>query len=352
MKYKYEPVEITKEDLRKIVYFILMKFRADSLHVQGTSSKRDLLGGYIERWFNKVAETVIFDDLLKNKEYNVVSDYFLYANDSEKNAPDIIGLETKDGNNIPFVKYKNGSWHAVEGMPRIEVKVVRKDQNLMGVREAQMIDDYYIFIESDLEEDYLSAIFEDKVFKKKYLDQLEISKDFVESDDSRQLISHWKLKKNNKIGKMRLIGVYAKEEVEGKFTSCSIGVKPYYFAGATKNFNKKIDHNKKVGELEVKNGLAQYNNGNEVYLPFPIEGLNRNQRILVSNKGSVYIDLENDVLINGEKVEKGVVKIDFKKFDRSSNWCENIALKTFIEEKGNDATDDLIKLFDDIVGFN
>ena len=89
----YSELPITKDELKEIVYFILMKFRSDSLHLQGTSSKRDLVGGYIERWFNKLAEMKVFDHLLKDKSYDVVCDYFIYANDSDKNAPDILGLK-------------------------------------------------------------------------------------------------------------------------------------------------------------------------------------------------------------------------------------------------------------------
>ena len=101
---KYTKVEITKDDLRKIVYFILMKFRGDPVHLQGTSAKRDLIGGYIERWFNKVAETIIFDKLLEKKNYDVVSDYFIYANDSEKNAPDILGLRSNRDPALPNLR--------------------------------------------------------------------------------------------------------------------------------------------------------------------------------------------------------------------------------------------------------
>ncbi len=325
-----------------------MKFRSDSLHLQGTSSKRDLLGGYIERWFNKIAETFIFNDLLEDKNYDVVSDYFLYANDSDKNAPDIIGLKLKNGDHVPFAQYKNGTWKIIREMPRIEVKVVRKDQALLGVREPQMIDDYYVFVESDLEEDYLSIIFEKQVFKKRYLRELKNSEEFIDSDDFNQLIPHKKMKKAENIGTMRLIGIYTKDELRRKFTLCKTGTSPYYFSGVTKEFGKKLDDKDFIGELEIKNGLCKYCHGDEVYLPFPVEKIKNNQRIIVSNKGSVYICLEKDAIINGEKVKKGIVKIEFKKFDRSSKWDENIALKTFIESRGKDSTHDLLCLFDKI----
>ena len=74
----YEKIDITKDELLKIIYFILMKYESDPLHMQGTSSKRDLLGGFIERWMNKLAETAVFDHLLNDSPYEAVSDYLMY----------------------------------------------------------------------------------------------------------------------------------------------------------------------------------------------------------------------------------------------------------------------------------
>ncbi|MFH1790102.1 MAG: hypothetical protein ABH832_03490 [bacterium] len=340
------PIEITKDELRKIIYFILMKFRSDSLHMQGTSAKRDLIGGYIERWFNKIAETVIFDYLLKDENYNVVSDYFLYANDSDKNAPDILGLEKKDGSNMPFVKYNNGTWSTCKGMPRIEVKVVRKDQYLAGVREPQMIDDYYVFIESELEGDYLSAIFEDEVFDNKYLHELDVSSDFIESDKDSQLIKHEEMSKADRVGTMRLIGIYTKDELRKLSVKCGKGVKPWYFANAV---NKSIRGVGEESELNVVDGICNYSFEGEIYLPFHADGLKSNPKIVKRNKGSVYLDVMSKASFGGIEVEPGRVKIEFKKFDRSSSWDENMVLKSYLEEKGKDSTDELLTLFGKLI---
>jgi hypothetical protein len=183
-----------------------------------------LRGGLIK------AETVIFDDLLKNKKYQVVVDYFVYGNDSDKNAPDILGLKTDRGLNIPFAKYNNGTWYSVKNMPKIEVKVVRQDQSLLGVREQQMNDDFYVFIESKLEGDYLTAIFEDDVFSGNYFEEIEMSEDFILSDNDSQIIPHKKMTKATKIGTMRLIGIYSKEEVRKNTTLCSKDVSPFYLS--------------------------------------------------------------------------------------------------------------------------
>jgi hypothetical protein len=156
-------IEITRDVLERMVYFVLLKYAGDPLHHQGTSAKRDLIGGYIERWLNRIAETTIFDHLLEDKKYKAVSDFFLYKNDTEKIAPDILGLKLESGKMIPFSKYKNGTWVMVPKMPRIEVKVVRKDQKLVGVRDNQFINDFYVFVESDLEPNYLTALFSDNL---------------------------------------------------------------------------------------------------------------------------------------------------------------------------------------------
>ncbi len=344
---KYNKIELSKEDLRKIIYFILMKFRSDALHVQGTSSKRDFLGGYIERWFNKIAETVIFNELLKNKDYEIVSDYFLYANDSDKNAPDILGLKKSNKQIIPFVQYNEGTWTRCEDLPRIEIKAIRKDQALLGIREPQMIDDYYMFIESDLEEDYLNTIFEKEIFNKKYLKELEIQKEFIKSDSKNQLIPHSEMKQTEKIGSMRLIGIYTLEEIKNKFTLCTKGVKPYYFSSITQEFKIKIKDMLEKERILLNNGMCNYKYENEIYLPFNIQGDN-NLSVIKKNKGSFYINSDKPLNIEGIKTNPGITKIEFKKFDRSSNWDENIALKSFIEAMGNDSTDELINLFDTI----
>ncbi|WKZ26604.1 MAG: hypothetical protein QY304_00680 [Candidatus Paceibacterota bacterium] len=345
---KYPEIEITKDDLRKIVYFILMKFKGDPLHRQGTSAKRDLIGGYIERWFNKIAETVIFEKLLEDNKYKVISDYFIYANDSDKNAPDILGLQTSDGKTIPFVKYNNGTWTNIDGMPRIEVKVVRKDQALLGVREPQMIDDYYAFIESDLEGDYLTSLFEEETFADKYFEELKMSDEFIESDKDKQIIPHSTVSKTAKVGTMRLIGIYTKGEVQNNFTLCKKDVSPYYFAGA-ENKDPRGANLKEKMVLDGNNRFTYTYDKGYVCLPFAIESENKTEiTILKKNKGSLYIHSTDDIRISGIPVQKGNIVINLNKFDRSSKWNENIALKYTLEKFGNDSTQDLVDLFDKI----
>lgn len=325
-----------------------MKFRGDPLHRQGTSAKRDLIGGYIERWFNKIAETVIFDELLKDKNYNVISDYFIYANDSKKNAPDILGLESKKGATVPFVKYNNGTWISIKKMPRIEVKVVREDQALLSVREPQMVDDYYAFIESDLDGDYLTALFEDITFDDKYLKKLQMSDVFIENDKNSQIIPHAKITKSEKIGTMRLIGIYSREELKKNSTLCKRDIHPYYFGGA-KNKDPRGGNLQEKLQLDNNGRFVYKFDSNYVCLPVDIENKNNARiKILKKNKGSLYISSTQDIKINGTPLRKGNIVINFKKFQRSSAWDENIVLKYALEKFGKDSTRSLVSLFDKI----
>ncbi len=345
----YPEIEITKEDLRKIIYFILTKFRGDPGHRQGTSAKRDLIGGFIERWFNKIAETVIFDALLSKKDYKAVSDYFIYSNDSDKNAPDILGLE-KEGKIIPFARYNNGTWKTVSGMPRIEVKVVRKDQSLVGVREPQMINDYYAFIESDLSGDYLTAIFEKDVFADKYFTEIATSNEFIMSDNDNQIIQHAKISPTERIGTMRLIGIYTEKELKDNAILCAQNVSPYYFGGAT---NKCPAGRTRINEklsLDKKGRFVYKYDTSYICLPVAIDNpKNAKIKIIKKNKGSVYLNSSEDINIGGISLKKGDVLVEFKKFDRSSKWDEYILLKQTIEKYGEDFTKKVINEFDSIV---
>ena len=322
-----------------------MKFKSDSLHRQGTSAKRDLIGGYIERWFNKVAETIIFDSLLKNKKYRVISDYFIYNNDSEKNAPDILGLMNND-EVIPFTEFNNDTWDRVDDMPKIEVKVVRRDQQLLGVREPQMNDDYYVFIESNLEGDYLTSVFQDEVFSPEVFNELKTNSVFIKKDNDKRIIEHQAIVRNTNIGSMRLIGIYTKNELRKYSTLCENKVSPYYFSEVENKDIRSPNHNEKL--LISENGMYTYKyDDSYVSLPISIENPDNGELIIrKKNKSSIYITSTTKLKINGISVEKGNIVIKYKKFERSSNWNENVVSKYILETHGRDSTQELISTFD------
>lgn len=346
----YRKIPINKDDLKQIIYFVLMKFKGDPAHLQGTSTKRDLIGGYIERWFNKIAEPFIFDELLKDKNYKVVPDYFIYKGDSEKNAPDILGLQMESEKTAVFAQYNNGTWVAKPDMPKIEVKVFRKDQALLGVRETQMDNSYFVFVESDLSDDYLTAIFEGAVFDEKYFRELEMSEDFIQSDSDNQIVPHSKIGKADSIGTIRLIGTYTKEELRNNTTLCARGISPYYFFEAV-NVENIRGMSSEEDYLEVgEDGLIKYTISDDtVYLPFSSKGLEGSRlKVLKRNKGSVYVEIDEELEICGFNLKMGLAKIAFKKFDRTSGWDENIALKYIVENYAHDCTDEMVSKFDEI----
>ena len=340
---KYPKIEITKEELIRTIYFILMKYGSDSLHMQGTSSKRDLVGGFIERWLNKLAETAIFDSLFKDKPYEAIPDYFLYNNESEKNAPDILGIKDKN-KTIPFVQYNDGRWETVGENPRIEVKALRKDQYLLGIRQPQMIDDFYVFVESDLSPDYLTMIFDDEVFSDKNLELLKVDPIFIKSDRNSSIISPIKPKKSEVVGSFRLVGTFTKEQILNNTVSCRPRVSPWYVKNVS-NVTRVLRATE--GErLDVTNNKFTYRFNDLVYLPVAIEG-NLEQTFLVkSNKGSFFLKTDTGLTINGVTLTPGFIKVEFSEFKRGSSWDENLAVKNSFEVFTKDSTNEMLEAFD------
>ncbi len=340
---KYPKIEVTKEELIRTIYFILMKYNSDSLHLQGTSSKRDLIGGFIERWLNKLAETVVFDVLFKDKPYSVIPDYFLYNNSSEKNAPDVIGIKDKR-RIIPFVQYNDGKWETIKKRPRVEVKVFRKGQYLMGVRQPQMIDDFYVFVESDLSPDYLTTIFDKEVFNPKNLDLLKINPIFIKSDKNSNIINPEEPHPAKTIGSFRLIGTYTKNQILEHTISCKPKVSPWYVKSVS-NVNKVVRAGKSK-PIRVENKKFTYNFRDSKFLPIAIEGNLKEVTIIKQNKGSFYLKTPRSISINGKKVSPGYVRVELSEFKRSSSWNENLAIKNSFEIFAKDSTNKMIKEFD------
>lgn len=320
-----------------------MKYSSDSLHMQGTSSKRDLVGGFIERWLNKLAETAVFDNLLQDKLYKAIPDYFLYNNESEKNAPDILGIKDNE-KTIPFVQYNDGRWETVGSSPRVEVKALRKDQYLLGIRQPQMIDDYYVFVESDLSPDYLTMIFEDEVFNEKNAELLKADPVFIKSDKNSSIISPVKPEKAEIVGSFRLIGTYTKNQILENTVSCKPKVSPRYVKSVS-NVDK-VTKPIKPKKIKVLDNKFIYNNGESVYLPISIEGDVKTTFIVKENKGSVFLKTNKTLSINNQKLLPGFIKIELSQFDRSSNWDENLAVKNSFEVFAKDSTDKMIEAFD------
>lgn len=345
--------EFTKKDLLKAIYFILCKFSLDALHHQGTSSKRDLIGGFIDRWINRISEHAVFNKLLEEKSYKVVSDFFLYSSDSEKNAPDILGLVDNAGNPLSvFSKYTDGAWIQERGMPFIEVKVFRKDQKLISVRESQMNDDhFYAFIESNIAEDYLSILFEEDLFSEKIMESLKMDQAFINSDNENQLLDPVTINRPKSIGNFKLMGIYKGSEL--KKHSVKLEKKQGIYYLKTVEPPKTLPKTSIDEILGSEQDIFKYNDG---YLPLYLK-TDDEVEIIKRNKGNCYLKSYGTLTVNEHNLKPGIHKLIFTEFQRTSNWEEYVGYKnTFDNEKNKDfaikpedSTEHLLSLFDKLV---
>jgi len=342
--------EFKLSDLKKLIYWITLKFKEDEFHHQASSTKSDLIGGFFDRWFNRASEFIIFRELLKKKKYDIIIDNFLYGQDTKKNAPDIIGLKDKKNNIlVKFALFNNGNWELVSDMPFIEVKTCRQKQKLIAVGDTQMDDKhYYILAESHVREDYLITLFEESVFDKKIFKELSMSNDFIKSDTDKQIISPSILEIKKDLGYFKLIGIFKGNEIKKNcilagLNNSGIPEKPYYF-----NSVEKINEINHKCEENIFAGVFSYGVG---YVPFSILFNTKESKIVIVRKfkGNAIVKITGEVKLNNELIGDGYYKIIFKKFDRSSKKKEYIGDKSVFDNLAKDVSDELIKKFDKLV---
>jgi hypothetical protein len=353
MEFKFE-----LNDLKKIIYWTICKFNTDKFHYQGTSEKSDLIGGFFDRWVNRASEFIIFKNLLRDKPYEAVIDWFFYGPDTEKNAPDILGLQDKKGKVIAkFVEYQDGDWKYISG-PWVEVKTNRKAQSLVAVRQSQMNDDhYYVIVESDIRDDYLVAILEDSVFIDKMEKEFAMSKDFIKSDVNKSLIFPPKLAKVSDLGHFKLIGIFKGDELKKHCILCkgktkkTVAESPSYIIGI-----KRIKPVESLSGEKLKEGLTgisiRYKSKKEskeaFTVPIAIKYLTKDTeiKILKTLKSYIIIFVKGKVQIDDQIIETGFYEIDFKSFTRNSSANEYVCSKTALETHAKDYSEELISKMD------
>jgi len=342
----YKDIQIKKEDLEKVLYFTLMKFNFDKSRIQGTSSKTDNIGAFIDRWVNRISEFIVLNSLKNNDQYNFVPDYFLYDSKSEKDASDVLGIQLKNGKIVPFIRFKNGSWERQEGMPKIEIKTVRSTQNLLTVRDTQLDDDYYVFVESNFNDNYLLNFFEESLFEDRVFESIKINKTFFVTEDRDNFLKDpYKIQTDEQIGKLKLIGIYKKDE----FLKHTRLLKPkqssFYFINVIKS--KQPTKNLKINNpinVEIDKNTFNFEHENQVILPFRIKGFDI--KIIGKSKTSLYLTSSNDFEIEDTIfIQDSVAKVELKEFERSSNWSEYTVTKNYLRSLAKDST---LKLFEQI----
>lgn len=348
-------IDVTKEDIKPLLYFIISMFQQETIHRQGTSSKSDLIGGFIDRWINKIPEDLIFrKHLLLNKNYSVINDYFVYGMKSKKNAPDILGLQI-DNQIIKFTEYDTNEWVQIEGMPHIEIKTFRKNQRLVSVRDTQLEDDnYYIFVESNFDNDYLIHLFDEQYIERETLDKITMSNQFIKNNSQQILIQPPEILIDNKesIGTLEIITIVKGSEFKKRATLCEEADNVFYLKhiGEVTSVRGEFETPKKFNEI------FQYNSETDMYEAewesskvIPIYAQNVNElEILKINKKNFYCKSSKEFRLYNYNLKAGVIyKVELEIFQRNSGWNEYVALKNQFPEDIN-CEAQLVILLDEI----
>lgn len=356
----HDTIDIRIKDIESLVYFILSMFEQEDVHRQGTSSKGDLLGGYIDRWINRISESVVFNNyLLLDKPYDAVNDFFVYSINSAKNAPDIIGIKDDDGRVVKFTEFNETKWESCEDMPFVEVKTFRKSQRMLSVREAQMDKDhYYIMVEADLRSNYLKALFKDRLFKNSIYKNLIMDGIFIKSNNGGYISQPAEINtfdSNEIIGTIKLLSIIKGEDFINLTDLCDEKETVYYVKDINEvssirggSLNKPL---KKLLDYDKSSKLCSGIWNSLKLISIHVE---KAENIIVKkiNKNSIYIETLGICTLDGIKLKKGkFYKIEFVEFQRSSNWREYIAHKnTFCSNI--DRTNELIDEFDRLYKMN
>ena len=306
---------LTYPFLKKSCYWIVYKYNIDDLHIQQNSSRGDLIGGFIDRWINRIPETLIFNQLLednmKDEGITVVNDIFLYKDSESKSAPDILGLR-KDEKIYPFVKFNNGFWDS-QGVdfPFVEMKTFRENQSLITIPKNQFyLDHYYTIVESHIHENYLLSLFSRDFFSEDFSSNYkELIKHFKISDDYNQLIiPDRNIEKNKDLGYYELLGIY-KGNILNEFSIT---------AGKTGEKIDKPRYLKKIEEYEYGDEIIQssvvyeyFSEKRSIPIFFKIPDDSK-IRIVNIDDDEITIKVEGDVEINGKSFSSGNYDLVFK----------------------------------------
>lgn len=345
-------VELTEEFLRKTINWIVCKYMMDDFKREQSSSKRALLGGFIDRWMNKAPEFLIFNELLKNKDYSVVNDTFFYTTGESKNAPDVLGLVDENNNCYPFAKFNNNNWDVVKDTPFIEMKTFRGDQKLVTIPFNQFHEDhYYVIVESHLEEDYLLSIFDKKLFDDKYYEEFTSLKDnFIIANDENVIKEPSKINYGGKLGYYNLLGIYKGKDLLKYSKIVKKGDRPLYFLEESDpplRFQKRFEVNP---EINLDSGI-NYFGDDEVNIPFDVT-LDDNSGVSIKYRTKKTLDVEvnGKVMVDNVRLSEGMRRLQFREFEKNGDIMEVVTTKSILEAHNDEisAIDNLIKEFDDI----
>ena len=347
-------VDLTEDFFKKILYWIICKYDMDEFRREQSSSKRALLGGFIERWLNKAPEFLIFDELLKDKNYSAINDFFFYTKGESKNAPDILGLVDDNGEKYPFALFEDKNWKIVEGTPFIEMKTFRSDQNLVTIPCTQFYEDhYYAIVESHLKDNYLFSIFDDELFEnEEYYNFIssQSEDELIISNDEGVIKKPDKLTKNNELGYYTLLGIYRGADLKQFCKIVKQGDNPiYYFEEINPPSSPRNPVNPPI---KFKSGIHYFDDDSDKNIPFNIDVSEGAELILrYKSKKTLDVEVRGHVEVDGNRLDQVLRRLQFKNFEKNGSAEEVAMTKSIIKCFNEDisATAELVLEFDSIV---
>lgn len=353
----YEELSIDKDAMLEMIYWCFLKFRIDPTSRQGIGGIEYKIGGFIDRFSNTCVNWLIFRHILKNKDYEVDSDYFIYKEKSAKKSPDILGIKKKNGQVIPFCKFNDTKWEMVnEEMPFIEIKALRKTQNLAHLGEPQFsTNHFFCYVETDFDEHYLLNFFEKKIYES--ANAMKMSSSYIKNNSRNIIIEPPFLSAPQKIGTIKLLGIYKGEEIKKEFTPCEDGFSPYYLSTVEIISEADLDKRTEFIKVNVINGKYEHkpDPNTSSHIPFYV---NQDNFYIADKKkilSKLLIKVERETYINEFLIPVGFATIIFKKFSRSKNETEYINHKFIIDQRNDmghkapkDSTEELINIIDKI----
>ena len=319
----FKEIDIKTKDFFPMLYWCMSKFILDPSSRQGIGGREDKIGGFIDRFSNQCINWLIFNHILSDFKISVDPDYFFYDKKSAKKCPDILGVK-KNGRLFPFTLFNKDIWEHVEGMPFIEIKALRKDQNLAALSTPQFDKNhYYCYVETDFDQLYLLNIFQETLLD--HHRNMIMDSGYIKDNSQNIIQACSPLKKPSRIGTMKLINIIKGDQVQKHFMKCEEGIKPYYYDSFESIEESSLKSTYKKNPISIENGRIKFERSErDLNIPFYIEDndvkeVHNNKNFA---KSSLKIYSKKPFFLNNEKIPSGYSNLKFKKFDRAKKETE------------------------------
>lgn len=315
--------DITREDLETFIYWTSQKYRVDSYHRNSSSGKSDLIGAFYDRWMSRLSEYVVFQNLLKDKEYEPVIDFYLYNQNAEKNAPDILGLRSEE-KLVKLCEFEDAKWNMKDDKPFIEVKEFKASQNLVTIPEPEFKNtDYFVITVSDMNRSYLVNFLQEEVFSKSVYKNLKMDESFLKDKEGIiELKDPDSIEYDQDLGSIELLAVLENDrlkEISRRFGDQEDAMR---IDSVEPTDSIRTGYHTKAVEEEIEEGYNdnKLRNNDDRVVPFHISKKEEGDIFVRSKSGSsMYIEAECGFEINGEEKESGIHKIQWRVFERGGN---------------------------------